>query len=261
VAVADTGNAATRRRSSAGTVTPMVRTASAATPAGWCEADGMIAARVRPGGPARRMSIASRAAGAKMAVMANPSPNMRGAGAVPGQIEVRLRELSQLFNSMDPSPFHERDFDADAEEFIISWALEFPRKQPLKLVIYLPQAPAEGGGAATIAQAVHNYFAYRAELNWREFKQLMRQGRTSLIVGLSFLVACFVIGQLVAQAGTGTWHGLARESLTIGGWVAMWRPLQIYLYEWWPLRYRGAIYRKLSAMDVELRVEKDAGTG
>ncbi len=219
----------------------------------------MSAAVVRGAAPAQRMPIASRAPVANVAGMANPFPNRRGTGATPGQIEVRLRELSQLFNSMDPSPFHERDFDADAEEFIISWALEFPRKQPLKLVIYLPQAPTEGGDAATIEQAVHNYFAYRAELNWREFKQLMRQGRTSLIVGLSFLVACFVIGQLVARAGTGPWHGLARESLTIGGWVAMWRPLQIYLYEWWPLRHRGVIYRKLSAMDVELRVEKNGG--
>jgi len=80
-------------------------------------------------------------------------------------------------------------------------------------------------------------------------------------VGLSFLVGCFVIGQFIGRTGTGTWHDLARESLTIGGWVAMWRPLQIYLYEWWPLRHRGAIYRKLSAMDVELRIESGAGPG
>ena len=37
-----------------------------------------------------------------------------------GLIEVKLTELNQLFNSMDPSPFHERDLDHDAEEFIVS---------------------------------------------------------------------------------------------------------------------------------------------
>jgi hypothetical protein len=39
-------------------------------------------------------------------------------------IEVRVAELSQLFNSMDPSPFHDKDLDDDAEEFIVSWAKE-----------------------------------------------------------------------------------------------------------------------------------------
>ena len=42
------------------------------------------------------------------------------------RIELRLREVAQLFNSMDPTPFHHKDLDPDAEEFIESWALEFP---------------------------------------------------------------------------------------------------------------------------------------
>ena len=43
---------------------------------------------------------------------------------------------------------------------------------------------------------------------------------------------------------------ILRESLTIGGWVAMWRPMQIFLYEWWPLARRGRIYRNLSHAEV-----------
>lgn len=42
-------------------------------------------------------------------------------------IEVRLRDLGQLFNSLDPSPFLDRDLDAEAEKFIVSWAHELPR--------------------------------------------------------------------------------------------------------------------------------------
>jgi len=32
------------------------------------------------------------------------------------RIELRLREIEQLFNSMDPTPFHHKDLDPDAEE-------------------------------------------------------------------------------------------------------------------------------------------------
>ncbi|MDQ3258423.1 MAG: hypothetical protein M3R15_31815 [Acidobacteriota bacterium] len=36
-------------------------------------------------------------------------------------IEIYVDRIEQLFNSMDPSPFHEKDLDRDAEEFIVSW--------------------------------------------------------------------------------------------------------------------------------------------
>ena len=32
----------------------------------------------------------------------------------PKVIELRMREIAQLFNSLDPSPFLERDLDANA---------------------------------------------------------------------------------------------------------------------------------------------------
>ena len=56
-------------------------------------------------------------------------------------IEIRLDNIHQLFNSMDPSPFHERDLDHDAEEFIVSWAQEYPVNEPLRLVIHLRHPP------------------------------------------------------------------------------------------------------------------------
>ena len=35
-------------------------------------------------------------------------------------IEVNLQDLEQFFNTMDPSPFHEKDLDHDLEEFILA---------------------------------------------------------------------------------------------------------------------------------------------
>ena len=55
------------------------------------------------------------------------------------RIEISLREAGQLFNSMDPSPFHEKDLDHDAEEFIESRVSEYHREEPVSLVIHLQQ--------------------------------------------------------------------------------------------------------------------------
>jgi hypothetical protein len=59
-------------------------------------------------------------------------------------IELSLHDVDQLFNTMDPSPFHEKDLDDDAAEFILSWAQEFHRPEPVDLIVHLPDGPAKG---------------------------------------------------------------------------------------------------------------------
>ena len=153
---------------------------------------------------------------------------------------------------MDPSPFHERDLDDDAEEFIVSWAREFPHRDPISLVVHVNQLAPHGEPQHLLETAVHNYFAYRAKLNRLEFRYLLKHGRTTLIIGLAFLATCMLTSQLLRYRA-GTLAIILREGLIIAGWVAMWRPMEIFLYEWWPLLRKGRLYEKLSRMRVEVR--------
>jgi hypothetical protein len=173
-------------------------------------------------------------------------------------IEVNLQDLEQFFNTMDPSPFHEKDLDADLEEFIVSWATEYPLRDPIRLVVHLRSRLPGLDAQTVIERAVHNYFAYRTELNAREFKQLLREGRLSLIIGLTFLTVCLSGAQ---AAGRYNIPGatVVETSLTIAGWVAMWHPMELYLYGWWPLRRAGKVYRKLSTIPVEVRYPDGSG--
>ena len=86
-----------------------------------------------------------------------------------------------------------------------------------------------------------------------EFRRLMKQGRLSLVVGVSFLGLCLLTTQLLMSNRHGIVPDFIQQGLTIAGWVAMWRPMEIYLYDWWPLRQRGKIFNKLSHMPVEIR--------
>ncbi len=174
----------------------------------------------------------------------------------PAHIQVRLRELPQLFNSMDPSPFSERDLDADAEEFILSWARELPVHRAIELIVHLTAAPPPTRGQAVVEEAVRHFFRERAELKHHEFRQLMRRGRHSLVIGLAFLTGSLVLGGLLGgMLDVHNWKtsaGIIKESCTIGGWVAMWRPLEIYLYNWWPLRDEWRLLERLARMKVTL---------
>jgi hypothetical protein len=167
-------------------------------------------------------------------------------------IEIRLNSVQQLFNSFDPSPFHEKDLDADAEEYIVDAVREFPLAAPLKLVFHLPADQTASPAVATLADSIHNYFEYRRDATARDLRFLFHEGRRALAIGLAFLSACLIARQLLFL-GSGTLTQIVGESLLIGGWVAMWRPMEIFLYEWWPVREMRRVYDKLAVVAVECR--------
>lgn len=168
-------------------------------------------------------------------------------------IEVRVTELHKLFNAMDPSPFRERDLAPGAEEFIVGWAREAPRDAALALVVHIDDLPDPAGAQATLATSVRQFFDYRADVTRRKLSQLLRTGQTSLLIGLAFLALSIVAGDLMVRLlGEHRLGVLFRESFLIGGWVAMWRPLEVFLYDWWPIRGEVRLFERLAAMPVRV---------
>ena len=166
-------------------------------------------------------------------------------------IQIRVDEVSQLFNSLDPFPFRERDLDDDAQEYIVGWARELPRNLPLRIVVHLPGHQAESEAARGLEQSLQRFFAYRAEMIGRDLNELFRVGRLSLAIGLAALGLCLAAGQVITgRFGTGYLARFLEEGLIIVGWVANWKPLEIFLYDWWPLARRRNLYRRLAAAKV-----------
>ena len=169
-------------------------------------------------------------------------------------IEVRIAEISQLFQSLDPFPFRDKDLDKEAEEFIVSWARELPAEQPLKIIVHLPEAQASTPEARELGAALTRYFGYRARVISLDLKELFRVGRRALVIGVTVLSFSVIAGQTIAASVSP--HPIGRvveESLLIFGWVANWRPIEIFLYDWWPIVRRRNLYLRLAAAQVELR--------
>lgn len=169
----------------------------------------------------------------------------------PGRISLKLRELNQLFNSMDPSPFIDRDLDHDAEEFIVSSAREAAGARSFELVVHLA-TPPDPQRAMEVENAVQHYFSVRAELKAREFRLLLRRGHSVLAIGLLFLTTCLILSGMVTKIEPHPLSEILHEGLVIVGWVAMWRPLETYLYDWWPLRKEWQDLRRLARMRVRI---------
>lgn len=167
-------------------------------------------------------------------------------------IDLRITELSLLFHAMDPSPPHEKDLDPKVEDFIVSWARAAHRDSQLALQVHVDQ-PAMPEQVEMAREAIHEFFRQRSLSATRRLSQLFRVGRTSLLIGVLFLSVVVTVAGLVERAlGETQMSALIRESMVIGGWVAMWRPLEIFLYDWWPILAERKLFDRLSVMPVTI---------
>ncbi len=168
-------------------------------------------------------------------------------------LEVRLGELRQMFDAMDPAPFRERDLDPKAEVYIVDWGREIRADLPLGLIVHLERQSATPEAADVLRQAVREFFKQRALHTRQRLRQLLRIGRKSLLIGLFVLAVAMILGDLLSGlVGRHQYGEILGHSLLIGGWVALWRPLEILLYDWWPIRAEAQLYERLSSMLVHL---------
>jgi hypothetical protein len=172
----------------------------------------------------------------------------------PTIIQLKVDEVSRLFNTLDPTPFRERDLDRDAEEFIVGWARELPQRQPIRIVVYAREAVTQRLTPAQVKEALNLYFVHRANDFSKELKHLFRVGRQSLLIGLTVLALCMGLSHAALSFfGEGELGRFSNEGLIILGWVANWKPIEIFLYEWWPIAQERSLYRRLSVAEVEVR--------
>jgi len=170
------------------------------------------------------------------------------------EVAIHVGTIGQLFNSFDPSPFRERDLDNDAEDYIVSWVRELPPDAPFDLVIHLPSEETNKPETGGVQSAFQRYFTDRALRFDHEERELFRIGRRSLAIGVLALLACLSASQLLAPLiPYPSIARVAEESLIFLGWVINWRPLEIYLYDWWPIRRRARLYRRIAAAPVIVR--------
>jgi hypothetical protein len=176
-------------------------------------------------------------------------------------IEVHVGELKQLFNAIDPSPFRDKDLDPKAEEFIVGWAKELPRDATLALVVDL-----DPGGRVT----QRGYCATRRDSRVLQSTRSSIQAASTRIVPCGpdqpcHRTRCFSVGDCVGRfsscfdEGQPDWRNRSRKlyDRRLGFHVA--RPLEIFLYDWWPIRSEARLSGRLAAMPVRIRYANATG--
>jgi hypothetical protein len=173
---------------------------------------------------------------------------INGDSASSGAIELWVNRIDQLFHSFGSFPF----LDKEAEDYIVSWVRKHGNDQPIKIIIHLPESEVHAKTATELAEAFAHYFGYQADLLQQDLDELFSNGRRFLFIGSTILVSCLVLSQVAGRyLAEGPFRRLLEQALPIMGWVANWRPLEIFLYDWWPLARRRDLYRRLATASVE----------
>jgi len=177
-------------------------------------------------------------------------------------IEVNLSSVIQLFNTFDPAPFHEKELDINAESYIVDTVKDFPGKTPFKIVFYLPDKIFDTNEAMEIPKAIRAHFEYKTLTQRRKFRERYLYGQFTFIVGISFL-AIATIASLAIDAYYGSYPAahLIATILEVTGWVAMWEPVTVFLYQLWPIVKQRKIYEKISQTEIDIRPYHKVSSG
>ena len=166
-------------------------------------------------------------------------------------IEIQLKSLPQLFDSLDPAPFRDKALDRDAEAYLVESLDELRPGESAQLRICGPSSLRES--MPEITAAVHAHFRRAHEqIEWKLRRQ-MRVGRLSLLIGLLVLAVTLVVRYLLHEMGS-TSAQILGEGMLIVGWVGLWRPAELLLFERLETRSERKVLERLSTIPVELRV-------
>ena len=171
-------------------------------------------------------------------------------------VSIHVRDVAQLLNSLDPSPFWDRDLDRDAARYIEDEFTDRLRADRWHLHIYARQGIA---AATDLPAAIGRYYARLAASVRMQLHEEMRVGQIALGAGLAVFAICMSLRGLLRNAWTAMPTAID-EGLIVLGWIALWRPIEVLAYGWVPLYRRRRLYSRLAAVHVTVKEEAAGST-
>ena len=138
----------------------------------------------------------------------------------------------------------------DVEEFIIEEAEKLQRHSKIHITVRVEE---HSFNAKEIAGIIHKHFDGKREKEKLQLQKSLRLGWRSLFVGFIFLTVMFLLTKvLVTVLSENALMITLRELFIILGWVALWRPAELLLYEWRPYEHNAKLFERITRCSVEV---------
>ncbi len=163
------------------------------------------------------------------------------------KIELRIQSLEQLFDSLDPAPFHAKTLDRNADSYLRECAGEHASLHNLSINIYGPAMLEKS--LDDIASGIHTHFLLASEQAEKRHRRKRRLGHMALIAGSIILVIALFLRTWVKSL-EGSFGEVLAEGLLILAWVALWRPIETIVFDSWESRDERRMLIALSKVQI-----------
>jgi len=173
------------------------------------------------------------------------------------EITLHLDDIQQLFQAPELDPFSGHDHSLSGMEQILNELKPKSLMRPVRTIILLRRTHPPEDIEQNCRLAVQKFCAAQIHQITNELAALRRQGIKALQTGLLFLAVCLLLSTLFD--GLETLPKLLRrflsEGFLIAGWVSLWHPTELLLYEWLPYRRDIKLYERIKNMELVIRAE------
>jgi hypothetical protein len=173
------------------------------------------------------------------------------------EIKIQLNNTKELFVAPELDPFCSdalRATGQSAMEYIRHELTASGLRERMCLVLQLPADQITPAVPQAVHNAIRRYCQEKQRENRQELRALRWRGVKALQTGFVVLAVCLLLAALFGSDKTAALPAFLRtflsEGFTIAGWVSLWTPLEILLYEWWPVWRGNQIYQHLEQMEV-----------
>lgn len=130
-------------------------------------------------------------------------------------------------------------------------------EQPLAVEVRMPNALPDAASVERARIAVAAFCQAHQERLDARLRSVRLEARAALKVGFAFLAVCMMLSGLCDTLTVLPEfpRRLFREGFLIGGWVALWRPVELILYAWWPHVHERNVYRRMARMSLRVTPE------
>jgi hypothetical protein len=165
---------------------------------------------------------------------------------------LELGSLSELFAEPGFDPLSGRTEEVAGIERLAN-ELRPLHRSPVTTRIALPASERAPDLEQRCRGALRAVLDRRIERNRNDAGSLRKEGYATLWRGLVFLALCLLGSRVMAEVTLlpGFIERFVDEGLVIAGWVALWYPLDVLLYQRWPLARERRLYESLRDMRLE----------
>jgi len=167
-------------------------------------------------------------------------------------VRIELSSLRELFHAPDLDPLSGRPHAHSGIDRILN-KVRPGSHGPVRATIVLPATERTADLEARTRSALRQYCDVRIEQGLNDKASLRHEGIATLWRGLLFMALCMLASRIVGEPRylPGIVARFLDEGFIIAGWVALWYPLDVLLYQHWPLTREQRLYEQLRDMSLE----------